>query len=142
MEHFLSMSTLEMLESIRGQFRQSLAELGFAPDRPPDPDKPPDYRANEHDISLVKCVLCSGLSPQVRVWGGLWGAPECGVVGGWLKGLLTGCLSSGGSARAAREGQRRALRHARRFRGERSHLSPSDRAKHAPHDCQLPLYIL
>lgn len=59
------MSTLEMLDSIREQFRTSLAELGFAARDPPPASAVPDYKANMHDMNLLHCVLCSGLSPQV-----------------------------------------------------------------------------
>lgn len=82
MENFLSMSTLEYLDSVREQFRSSLAELGFAAKDPPPVDAVPDYSRNEHDLNLLRCVLCSGLSPQVvRVVKGKSGVSLVGKTG-------------------------------------------------------------
>ena len=58
-ENFLSIATLEMIAELRKQFRQQLVEIGFASRfRPEDEQRPVD-------VNLVKCVLCSGLYPNI-----------------------------------------------------------------------------
>lgn len=68
-QNYLSMSALESLEAVRNQIRNDLVACGFAEPlvRQPE-DKTPeeiDYRANEHDVALLKCILVAGLAPQI-----------------------------------------------------------------------------
>lgn len=68
-QNYLSMSALEGMEAVSRQIRADLEACGFVLK---DEDKKQsevdhiDYTANAYDTALLKCILCSGLAPQVR----------------------------------------------------------------------------
>jgi HrpA-like RNA helicase len=71
-QNFLSLSALQSLEAVRNQIRNDLVACGFAAPLPPrQAGAPPpapeeiDYRANEYDVALLKCILVAGLAPQI-----------------------------------------------------------------------------
>lgn len=71
-QNYLSMSALESLEAVRNQIRNDLVACGFAeplsPEQQQQQQRSPkeiDYRANEYDVPLLKCILVAGLAPQI-----------------------------------------------------------------------------
>ncbi len=71
-QNYLSLSALESLDAVRKQIRNDLVACGFAEPLPPGAAQAPppapdqiDYRANEYDVPLLKCILVAGLAPQI-----------------------------------------------------------------------------
>ncbi|KAK2193777.1 hypothetical protein NP493_5g02083 [Ridgeia piscesae] len=61
-EHFLSASTLKMLQDMRRQFAQFLHEMGFLKSANPHAA---DANRNSGNKQLIKAIICAGLYPNV-----------------------------------------------------------------------------
>ncbi|XP_017786910.1 PREDICTED: ATP-dependent RNA helicase DHX36-like [Nicrophorus vespilloides] len=63
-DHYLSHTTMNLLENMKKQFAEYLFDLNFVPNSNP---KCSECNENSGNISLVKAVICAGLYPNVIV---------------------------------------------------------------------------